>query len=70
MQAVVDHLKTLSLAVESSGGRVMRYAHNVGSVLAIPSQSVALLAAIMLRGPGRPSASRRRSSPRGCCRGA
>ena len=51
VQAVVDHLKTLSLAVESSGGRVMRYAHNVGKVLAIPSQSVALLAAIMLRGP-------------------
>jgi len=51
VQAVVDHLKSLSLAVESSGGRVMRYAHNVGKVLAIPSQSVALLAAIMLRGP-------------------
>ena len=51
VQAVVDHLKTLSLAVESSGGRVMRYAHNVGKVLAIPSQSVALLAALMLRGP-------------------
>jgi uncharacterized protein YceH (UPF0502 family) len=50
VQAVVDHLKTLSLAVESSGGRVMRYAHNVGKVLGIPSQSVALLAAIMLRG--------------------
>jgi uncharacterized protein YceH (UPF0502 family) len=51
VQAVVDHLKALSLAVESSGGRVMRYAHNVGKVLAIPSQSVALLAALMLRGP-------------------
>ena len=51
VQAVVDHLKTLSLAVESSGGRVMRYAHNVGKVLAIPTQSVALLAALMLRGP-------------------
>ena len=51
VQAVVDHLKSLSLVVESSGGRVMRYAHNVGRVLAIPSQSVALLAAIMLRGP-------------------
>jgi uncharacterized protein YceH (UPF0502 family) len=51
VQAVVDHLKTLSLAVESSGGRVMRYAHNAGKVLAIPSQSVALLAALMLRGP-------------------
>jgi uncharacterized protein YceH (UPF0502 family) len=51
VQAIVDHLKTLSLAVESSGGRVMRYAHNLGRVLAIPSQSVALLAVLMLRGP-------------------
>ncbi len=51
VQAVVDHLKALSLAVESSGGRVMRYAHNVGRVLNLPSQSVALLAALMLRGP-------------------
>ncbi len=51
VQAVVDHLKALSLAVESSGGRVMRYAHNVGKVLNLPSQSVALLAALMLRGP-------------------
>jgi uncharacterized protein YceH (UPF0502 family) len=51
VQAAVDHLKTLSLIVESSGGRVMRYAHNVGRVLAIPTQAVALLAALMLRGP-------------------
>jgi uncharacterized protein len=51
VQAVIDHLKSLSLAVESSGGRVMRYAHNVGKVLAVPTQSVALLAALMLRGP-------------------
>jgi len=51
VQAAVDHLKTLSLAVESSGGRVMRYAHNVGKVLAVPAQAVALLAALMLRGP-------------------
>ena len=29
----------------------MRYAHNVERVLAVPSQSVALLAALMLRGP-------------------
>jgi uncharacterized protein YceH (UPF0502 family) len=50
-QAAIDHLKTLSLVVESSGGRVMRYAHNVGRVLDIPSQAVALLAVIMLRGP-------------------
>ena len=51
VQAALDALKTLSLVVESSGGRVMRYAHNVERVLAVPSQSVALLAALMLRGP-------------------
>ena len=51
VQAAVDHLRTLSLIVESSGGRVMRYAHNVERVLTVPSQSVALLAALMLRGP-------------------
>ena len=43
VQASVDHLRALSLVVESSGGRVMRYAHNVERVLAVPSQSVALL---------------------------
>ena len=51
VQAAIDHLKTLSLVVESSGGRVMRYAHNVGRVLAIPAQAVALVAVLMLRGP-------------------
>jgi uncharacterized protein YceH (UPF0502 family) len=51
VQAVVDRLKGLSLVVESSGGRVMRYAHNVGKVLSIPPQSVALLAVLFLRGP-------------------
>jgi uncharacterized protein YceH (UPF0502 family) len=51
VQSAVDHLKTLSLVVESSGGRVMRYAQNVGRVLAVPSQAVALMAALMLRGP-------------------
>jgi uncharacterized protein YceH (UPF0502 family) len=51
VQATVDHLRTLSLIVESSGGRVMRYAHNVERVLDVPSQAVALLAALMLRGP-------------------
>jgi uncharacterized protein len=50
VQATVDRLKLLSLVVESSGGRVMRYAHNVERVLGLPSQSVALLAALMLRG--------------------
>jgi uncharacterized protein YceH (UPF0502 family) len=51
VQSALDHLKSLSLVVESSGGRVMRYAHNVGKVLAIPPQSVALLAILFLRGP-------------------
>jgi len=59
-QAVIDHLKSLSLAVESSGGRVMRYAHNVGKVLGVPSQSVALLAALMLRPQKSEAEARRR----------
>ena len=49
-QAALDHLKSHSLVVESSGGRVMRYAHNAGRVLGLPPQSVALLATLMLRG--------------------
>jgi uncharacterized protein len=51
VQAAVDRLKALSLVVESSGGRVMRYAQNFGRVLVIPAQAVALLTIIMLRGP-------------------
>jgi uncharacterized protein len=54
VQATIDRLKSLSLIVESSGGRVMRYAHNVERVLGLPSQSVALLAILMLRGPQTP----------------
>jgi uncharacterized protein YceH (UPF0502 family) len=51
VQAALDHLKSLTLVIESSGGRVQRYAHNVGKVLGIPPQSVALLAVMFLRGP-------------------
>lgn len=51
VQEALDRLKSLSLVVESSGGRVMRYAHNLGRVLSIPAQAVALLTVIMLRGP-------------------
>src|SRR5206468_10323475 len=51
VQAALDALKTLSLVVESSGSRVMRYAHNVERVLGVPSQAVAILAVLMLRGP-------------------
>ena len=51
VQATIDRLKLLSLVEESSGGRVMRYAHNIERVLDVPSQAVALLATLMLRGP-------------------
>lgn len=51
VQAALDHLKSLTLVVESSGGRAMRYAHNAGKVLGLPPQSVALLAVLFLRGP-------------------
>jgi uncharacterized protein YceH (UPF0502 family) len=51
VQVAVDALKSLSLVFESSGSRVARYEHNVGRVLGLPSQSVALLAVLVLRGP-------------------
>ena len=51
VQAADDHLKAMSLAMESSGGRVMRYAHNAERGLRLPSQAVALLTTLMLRGP-------------------
>lgn len=51
VQGALDHLKARALVVESSGGRVMRYAHNAGKALGLPPQSVALLAALFLRGP-------------------
>jgi len=50
-QAALDSLKGYSLVAESSGGRVYRYEHNVARVLQLPSQSVILLAVLMLRGP-------------------
>ena len=51
VQEALDSLKSRSMVVETSGGRVMRYAHNVERALSLPSQSVALLAALFLRGP-------------------
>jgi uncharacterized protein YceH (UPF0502 family) len=51
VQTTIDALRTLSLVVESSGGRVMRYAHNVERVLDVPGPAVVLLAVLMLRGP-------------------
>ena len=50
VQAAVDHLRSLSIVMESSGGRVMRYSQNLGKVLGIPPQSCALLAVLFLRG--------------------
>jgi len=51
VQATLDALKSLSLVFEASGSRVTRYEHNVPRAMALPSQSVALLAVLMLRGP-------------------
>lgn len=47
----LDALNGRSLVIETSGGRVMRYGHNAERVLALPAQSVALLATLILRGP-------------------
>lgn len=49
--AALDALRGLALIVETSGGRAMRYGHNIERVLHIPSQSTALLTILMLRGP-------------------
>lgn len=51
VQASIDSLKGLNLVIETSGGRVARYAHNLERVLQVPSQSAALLTVLMLRGP-------------------
>jgi uncharacterized protein YceH (UPF0502 family) len=51
VQGAADALKSLHLVFESSGSRVIRYEHNMGRAMALPSQSVALLAVLMLRGP-------------------
>lgn len=47
----VDGLKDLSLVFEVSGSRVVRFEHNAARVLGVPGAAVALLAALMLRGP-------------------
>ncbi|MGE5526183.1 MAG: YceH family protein [Rhodospirillaceae bacterium] len=51
VQAAIDSLRGMSLVIESSGGRVARYAHNMERVLQIPRQSTAILTVLMLRGP-------------------
>ena len=51
VQAAIDTLKGYSMVLETSGGRVSRYAHNIDRVLQVPAQSCALLTVLMLRGP-------------------
>jgi uncharacterized protein len=51
LQTAVEALKSLQLVQEMSGSRVTRYQHNLARALALPSQSVVLLATLMLRGP-------------------
>lgn len=47
----INGLKELSLVTEVSGSRVVRFDHNAARGLGIPSQSVALLTLLILRGP-------------------
>ena len=49
--AAIDGLKLASMVFEGSGSRVVKFEHNMGRVLGLPGQSVALLATLMLRGP-------------------
>ena len=51
VQAAIDSLKSANFVMETSGGRVSRYSHNVERVLQVPSQSAAILTVLMLRGP-------------------
>jgi uncharacterized protein YceH (UPF0502 family) len=51
VQAALDSLRSANLILETSGGRVARYSHNIERVLQVPSQAAALLAVLMLRGP-------------------
>ena len=51
VQAALDSLKSANFVMETSGGRVARYSHNLERVLQVPSQSAAILTVLMLRGP-------------------
>jgi uncharacterized protein YceH (UPF0502 family) len=51
VQSALDNLKRANFVMETSGGRVSRYEHNLQRVLQVPSQSAALLTSLMLRGP-------------------
>jgi uncharacterized protein YceH (UPF0502 family) len=51
VQAALDSLKSANFVMETSGGRVSRYSHNLERVLQVPAQSGAILTSLMLRGP-------------------
>ena len=51
VQAALDSLKSANAVMETSGGRVSRFSHNLERVLQVPSQSAAILTVLMLRGP-------------------
>lgn len=61
--AAVDGLKALSLVFEGPSSRVLKFEHNALRMLGVPSQSLALITALMLRGP-QTSAELRLSSER------
>ena len=51
VMTAIDGLKSLSLVFEGSGSRVVKFEHNFSRALQVPSQAVALLVVLMLRGP-------------------
>jgi uncharacterized protein YceH (UPF0502 family) len=51
VQGALDSLKSANFVMETSGGRVSRYSHNLERVLQVPAQSGAILTSLMLRGP-------------------
>jgi uncharacterized protein YceH (UPF0502 family) len=48
--AAIEDLKLLSLVFEGSSSRVPRFEHNLNRVLGVPSQAIALLTVLLLRG--------------------
>ncbi len=51
VQTALEALKALNLVFERSGSRVTKYEHNIARTMGLPSQSVALLVTLILRGP-------------------
>lgn len=49
--AALDELRDLGWITEQSGGRASRFAQQFDKALQLPSQSVAILTVLMLRGP-------------------